>query len=308
MKSGEDRYAELLARPGDLQRHIMMTLQAQMHPQLAITSTTPLLASGKGYQNDIRDMQQAMSSAKQHLDATASSVLLLLAPEAHGPEAPPEVSLILTKRSRRVRQAGDLCCPGGTVEPRLDRILAKLLRLPHSPLSRWPYWPALRALEPTAARQLAFMFATGLRESWEEMRLNPLRLRFLGVLPQERLVLFPRIIYPLVAWVGRQKRFFPSWEVDRIVSIPLRDLLNPSNYCRYRLYVEPHLVSRYRQEVQDYPCVFHRDQNQTEILWGVTYRIVTQFLEQVFGYSAPDVTSRPFIPGLLDDGYLNGRT
>ncbi len=246
-------------------------------------------------------------SSSQHFEGAASSVLLLLAPTSPHPSAPAETSLILTKRSRMVRQAGDLCCPGGIMEPRLDAVLAKLLFLPYSPLTRWPFWAALRRQGSAQSRQLAFLFATGLRESWEEIRLNPTRVRFLGALPKQRLLLFPRSIHPLVVWVERQRRFFPSWEVDRIVSIPLHHLLDPNNYYRYRLYVAPHLADLYQPDTQDFPCVFHRDHHHAEVLWGVTYRIVIQFLELVFGFRPPDVTNRPFIPGLLDESYLNGR-
>jgi hypothetical protein len=283
MKSGLEQYQELLSEPHEWQRHVIKALHTQGLRQLTTAMDRPT-------------------------DAPASSVLLLLAPQSPAPNVAPEISLILTKRSRQVRQAGDLCCPGGAVQPLLDAVLARMLFFPYSPLSRWPFWPALRSLEPVQARQLARIFATGLRESWEEMRLNPVRVRFLGVLPQQRLVLFPRVIHPLVVWVERQKRFFPSWEVDRIVSIPLRELLNPINYCRYRLYTAPHLVDRFRQEVQDFPCVVHREEMHSEILWGVTYWMVTEFLQLVFGFSPPDVSNQPFVPGLLDEGYINGRT
>ena len=57
-----------------------------------------------------------------------------------------EISVILNKRSRDVLQGGDLCCPGGTINSRLDAYLAKALSLPGSPLSRWPYWALLTAV------------------------------------------------------------------------------------------------------------------------------------------------------------------
>jgi 8-oxo-dGTP pyrophosphatase MutT (NUDIX family) len=237
----------------------------------------------------------------------ASSVLFLLSHQTPGPGHAPEACLILTKRSRKVHQAGDLCCPGGRVEPRLDAVLGRFLHLPLSPLALWPHWQSLQHMQPQFARTLALLFAAGLRESWEELRLNPFRVRLLGPLPEQRLVLFRRVIYPLVGWVARPKRFFPSWEVDRIVSIPLRDLLNPDKYCRYRLYVLPHLEQQLKRGTQDFPCFLHHEHHQSEVLWGATYWIVTLFLELVFGFKPPDVSRLPFIPGLLDEGYINGR-
>ena len=98
------------------------------------------------------------------------------------------------------------------------------------------------------------------------------------------------VIHPLVAWVGRQKRFHPSWEVEKIVAIPLRELLNPANYCRYRLYITPHLEQKLNRTTQDFPCFRHHDNGDVEVLWGATYHIVMLFLELVFGFQPPDVS------------------
>jgi 8-oxo-dGTP pyrophosphatase MutT (NUDIX family) len=236
-----------------------------------------------------------------------SSVLFLLSQQTALSGHSTEICLILTKRSRKVRQAGDLCCPGGIVEQRLDANLGKMLALPLTPLTLWPHWLTLQESQPQTARKLALLFAAGLRESWEELRLNPFRVRFLGPLPEQRLIMFHRVIHPLVGWVGRQRRFFPSWEVDRIVAIPFPALLNPANYCRYRLYVASHLEERLQRGTQDFPCFLHHQGGRTEVLWGATYWIVTLFLELVFGFHEPDVSAMPFIPGLLDEGYINGR-
>lgn len=237
---------------------------------------------------------------------TSSSVLLLLGCDLGENGCAQEPCIILNRRSRRVRQSGDLCCPGGTVERRLDPILAKVLTLPRLPLARWPYWPEMRRRFPHAARLLALHLATGLRESWEEMRLNPLYVRFLGPLPPERLRLFVRVIHPLVAWITRPQRFVPNWEVERIVGIPLRSLLDPAHYYRYRLYVDPEVQNTVAPPIQDFPCFLHQDGVHVEILWGATFRIISLFLAKVFDFSPPDVSNRPIVPGLLDAAYLNG--
>ena len=247
-------------------------------------------------------------------DLSPSSVLLLLARRPRRAGADPSVSgrkgeicLVLNKRSRRVRQAGDLCCPGGTVEAELDPWLARFLMLPGSPLWMWPHWGRLKRNSPEEARLLALLLATSLRESWEEMRLNPVLLRFLGFLPPQRLRLYQRVIHPMVGWIYFQKRFVPSWEVESIVYIPLISLLKADGYARLRLHVSPGLRRRFPQGVQDYPCFIHEDGNDTEILWGATYWIVTRFLEKVLGFCAPDPASLPMVPGLLDEGYVYGR-
>jgi hypothetical protein len=272
----------LLTQPAALQQHIMCVL----------------------WERNSREFSEPVSDDAR---VAASSVLFLLGRHLLPDQNRSEICLILTKRSRKVRQAGDLCCPGGTVSLRLDSFLAKLLQLPGTPLSRWPHWSALRSKQPRAAEQLATLLATSLREGWEELRLNPLGVRFLGSLPSRRLVLFRMVIHPLVAWLGRQKRFHPSWEVGKIVAIPLRELMNPENYCRYRLYITPNLEQRLNRTTQDFPCFRHHDNGDVEVLWGATYHIVMLFLELVFGFQPPDVAGMPFIPGLLDEGYLNGR-
>jgi 8-oxo-dGTP pyrophosphatase MutT (NUDIX family) len=239
--------------------------------------------------------------------AVSSTVMLLLGQRVFEGRDAPETCIILNKRSRRVRQAGDLCCPGGSVETELDPYLAKLLSLPCSPLTNWPYWSRLREERPREAKLLSLLLATGLRESWEEMRLSPFCIRFLGPLPSQRLLLFHRVIYPMVGWVSWQKRFVPSWEVERIVTVPLRDLLDAQRYARYRLYVPPEIEEKYQRGTHDFLCFIHNEKNQTEILWGATFKIVSFFLEAVFGFKPPEMASLPLAPGLLDEGYIFGR-
>lgn len=239
--------------------------------------------------------------------AVSSSVMLLLGRRATGRGEPPQTCIILNKRSRKVRQAGDLCCPGGTVEAELDPYLARLLSLPGSPLTCWPYWSHWLGQRPGEARLLSLLLSTGLRESWEEMRLWPCFVRFLGPLPSQRLLLFHRIIYPMVGWITWQRRFIPSWEVERIVTIPLAGLLTPEFYARYRLHVTPEMVEKYHRETQDFPCFIHEEEGRTEILWGATYKIVTSFVELVLGFTPPDMPALPMVPGILDEGYIFGR-
>jgi hypothetical protein len=233
---------------------------------------------------------------------TASAVLFLLSRCPGTDKVSGEPCLILNKRSANVRQAGDLCCPGGSVNPRLDTGLAKLLRLPIFPLVRWPYWPGWRKKRPREAVWLRLLLATGLRESLEEMRLNPLGLKFLGPLPPQPLVMFQRVIYPMVIWISGQTRFYPNWEVEKVVCLPVRDFFNPSMYARYRLSIE---TLPGAENVNTFPCFRYVKNQETEILWGATFRITMAFLNYVFGFSPPDVHSLPEIRGHLSRAYLN---
>lgn len=236
----------------------------------------------------------------------AAAVLLLLGPRANRHQNNREPCLILNKRSLKVRQPGDLCFPGGSVAPRFDSQLAKIFSLPLTSLGRWKYWPQWKQAQPQTAGFLSLFWATGLRESFEEMRLNPFGVKFLGPLPPQPLVMFRRVIYPIAAWVQRQKRFFPNWEVDKIVYIPLKDLLDAANYRRYRLCVQTDENKQSSNSVQDFPCFYFQSESDTEILWGATYRIATLFMEYIFGFEPPILKTLPVVEGRLDQAYLTG--
>lgn len=233
---------------------------------------------------------------------SASAVLFLLGRLPQSGRQAGEPCLILNKRSLSVRQPGDLCCPGGRVNRRLDAGLAVLLKLPLLHLARWPYWPLWRKTRPGEAKWLSLLLTTGVRESIEEMRLNPFRLDFLGPLPAQPLVMFKRVIYPLVVWVSGQKRFYPNWEVEKIIFVPVRDLLNSTHYARYRLRFEDKTTE---PEVNTFPCFRYEKGNEVELLWGATYRITAAFLDGVFGFVPPDINSLPEVHGRLSKAYLN---
>lgn len=235
-----------------------------------------------------------------------SSVMLLMGERVFENGNMPEASIILNKRSKEVKQPGDLCCPGGAVEVRFDPYLARLITLPGGTLSKWPCWTQLKREEPQNAEFLSLLLATAMRECWEEMRLNPFGIRFLGPLPSQCLILFRRVIHPIVAWVSRQKEFTPSWEVERIVHIPVRSLLNRYNYAHYRIYVPPGMEWRFRGTAVDFPCYLYTHEGRAELLWGATYRIVTLFLQLIFGFTPPDIADLPLVPACIGEDYVNG--
>ena len=238
--------------------------------------------------------------------SSTSAVLFLLGRRFEWNRFSPEPCLILNRRSIKVKQPGDLCCPGGSIDPRLDSSLAKILYLPLSPLTRWPYWRLWHQNRPQELKWLALLFATCLRESFEEMRLNPFRLKFLGTLSSEQLIMFRRTIYPMVCWISGQKRFFPNWEVEKIVYIPIKSLLDPSKYARYRLQIETSRQKQKYSDPVDYPCFIHERPDEFEVLWGATFRITMAFLDIVFGFKPPNMESLSLVHGTLDKNYLTG--
>lgn len=216
-----------------------------------------------------------------------------------------EPCLILNKRSAKVRQPGDICCPGGGMAPRVDRLASHLLRLPLSPLRRWAYFPYWRYRGPEHLARLRLLLATALREGFEEMRLIPLSVTFQGSLPAEQLVLFRRTIVPLVAWVHGPQVFFPNWEVAKIIRIPLRALLQTDNYIGLRLQMTSS-VGGGGEAWQTFPAYRHLSQEGSEILWGATYRITMRFLHRVFGFRPPEATGATVVEKRLTSEYLTG--
>jgi 8-oxo-dGTP pyrophosphatase MutT (NUDIX family) len=232
-----------------------------------------------------------------------SAVLFLLTQRRVDGAGEPESCLLLNKRSQSVLQPGDLCCPGGGVA-NSDKVLSRLMHLPFSPLYRWALWSRWRLEYPEMTHRLALLFTTGLREAWEEMRLNPLKVSFMGPLPVQQLILFKRQIFPLAAWVSSDQHLKPNWEVERLVYVPLRQLLDPDNFGRYRLTFKAGRREQRRQN--DFPCFIHRGMRGTEILWGATFRIAVDFLKLVFDFNLPDMDTLPVVRGKRGKTYLNG--
>jgi hypothetical protein len=278
-------------------------------PGAPVEKISEALRTGAGFTDAITEILGKTHASS--LDATPdrlplSAVLLLFASGCPGerPDAGP--CLVLNQRSRKVRQAGDLCCPGGTVRPRFDTLLARLLSLPGLPLFRWRNWRNLRETDPAAARRLALFLAAGLRESLEEMRLNPFGVRFLGPLPPQELRMFRRTIHPMAAAVSRQTRFIPNWEVERIVYIPRKSLLDPDHYGICRFSFPPPPGRSLEKKEESFPCFFTPDKKGRLLLWGATYRIVTVFLELAFGFKPPDRPDLPEVSSVLAPEYMTG--
>ena len=240
-------------------------------------------------------------------DRRASSVLVLMGCycfPTRGDES--ETCLLFNKRSDRVKQPGDLCFPGGRIAPLVDFWFSKMLGLPFFPLYRWRFWKQWRTLRQQEARQLAVLLAAALREGFEEMRLNPFGVRFLGFMCPEALPMFGRVLYPMVGWMTGQRQFSPNWEVEKVIHIPLREFLEPGRYACYRVHFETGHRGLAHGVEKEFMCFIHESDDGREVLWGVTFEIVISFLEAVFGFRPPDKESLPVIYGTKDERYLNG--
>ena len=271
----------LIKKPARLKSHIIRTLE------------------GKN-----REERFTNRFSGQDLSPTSTSSVLFLLGNYPMNGFSPEPSIILNKRSKKVAQPGDLCFPGGGVAPRLDPCLSRLMTMPGMPLYRWPYWKRWKEERPQEADWISLMMATCLRESFEEMRLSPLGVKFLGPLPSQCLRMFKKRIYPMVGWGDFQHRFYPNWEVDKIVTIPISSLLDRRNYARFRLVFPPHVRKKINRDTEEFPCFIIDSHHERETLWGVTFRIVTAFLQMVFDFRLPEIETLPVVSGSIKDDYM----
>ncbi len=213
----------------------------------------------------------------------------------------------LIKRSSRVSQPGDLSCPGGMIHPILDRLLRPLLIHGPLPAVRDPARSYALRRDPESFRAVTLFLATALRESWEEIRLSPCRVRFLGPLPTYRLARFRRTIFPLAGFVDEPRPPRPNREVEKVVEIPLAAFFREDLFGCYTL-SGPDTAGSGLAEPLRYPCLIHKNPaGGEEILWGATFYIILQFLTIVMDYHLPDWTRGPVIRRTLSAEYLNGR-
>jgi 8-oxo-dGTP pyrophosphatase MutT (NUDIX family) len=146
-----------------------------------------------------------------------------------------EWNLLYMRRTETVyHHKGQVSFPGGAVEP-VDR-----------------------SLEETA-----------LRESQEEIGLQPDDVRILGRLPDYHTI-SDYLITPVVATILRPFEIRPSpAEVERVFAIPLRWLCNSANH-------EERPLTRPDGRIED---VIYYQLYTGELLWGITARITITFLQ-----------------------------
>jgi 8-oxo-dGTP pyrophosphatase MutT (NUDIX family) len=234
----------------------------------------------------------------------AAGVLLPLLFREPSPGEKGQFMFQLIKRSSLVPQPGDLSLPGGMLHPVLDRLLRPILI--HGPFPILSGRARTYALQQHAHsfRLISLFLTNALRESWEEIRLLPARVRFLGALPTYSLTLFRRTIFPLVGLVENPGTPRPNREVEKIVEIPLSSFYRDDLFGCYRIDASDSTENRPLQ----YPCMIHRDSSGAEeVLWGATFRIIVSFLEIVMDYRLPEWRNGHVIVRSLRPDYLTGR-
>jgi len=234
--------------------------------------------------------------------------VILLLHHREGTGADSGFVLQLIKRSSEVPQPGDISCPGGMLHPVTDPLLKRVLLSGVTPILRGKARSMAKARGAATYERITLFLTNAVREAWEEVRLNPFNIRFLGPLPSRELYVFSRIIFPVVGLVKRPWRFQPNWEVERIVEIPLAALFERGNYGTLTVELESTIPFRHEVEpVRNFPCFLYTPPGgREEVLWGATLSIVLNFLDIVFGFTLPAENSNRVIRKSLRPDYATG--
>lgn len=231
---------------------------------------------------------------------TSGVILLLQFSEERG-----QYEFVLTKRSHYVVQPGDLCCPGGHVSPH-DKIHGFFISRGLSPLTGSHVLRRGKKSEVDEIKVIADYLSTALREAKEETGLPLKSVEYLGSLPPYGLISFNRVIYPLVGLViGKWKRRL-NWEVEKIVTIGLREMLHPEHYF-WMTFFDPEENKESSQiNGRNFPSFVSDDGGQKEILWGATFNIIQSFLRIVLNFTLPHIPPDKVVYKEIPESYFTG--
>ncbi|MCC6175254.1 MAG: CoA pyrophosphatase, partial [Chloroflexi bacterium] len=162
---------------------------------------------------------------------THAAALVLLYPCAVPAGAEPAPYLVLTRRPTTLRRhAGQISLPGGRYEPEDGSLLR-----------------------------------AALRETQEELGVDPARLMVWGRLDPELITVSHYLLAPFVAYTSRRPRFQPSSdEVAEVIDVPLALFLDPANVDE-EIWTLPTGMRR----VAFYRYGEHK-------IWGATARVLSQ--------------------------------
>ncbi len=217
-----------------------------------------------------------------------TSILLLLSPWDNPGKTQENWSFLLNKRSEKVPQPGDLCFPGGHLRPVMDRITARAL-VPHVfPMAYGKGLLKAGKRDRETFTALTLFLAGAIRECWEETRISPFSLDFLGPVPAYRMLTRRKIIYPLVACLRKPVIPRTTPEIEKNIFAPFDEFFKKENYGTVTWTITGKFKEKYSMDKAAFPCFLVRQPDADEILWGATLNICLSFLKAVFDFSPPD--------------------
>jgi len=244
-------------------------------------------------------IEKSRQDGSKHLKAGV--VLLLHYKETIGKS---EYVFQLIKRSDKVSQGGDISCPGGMLQPRQDNLFSRLLKAGILPLMRDKRQRRMQSEDRATSSLIRLFLATALREAWEEIGLNPLKVRYLGALPSYSLTLFDRTIFPVVCLTSLPFSYRLSSEVEKILEIPVSYFFQSDHYAMLNIKASP--ASETEPLEYRMPCFVISDgQGDNDILWGATFNIIRNFLNIISDNSLPAVDSSRTFNKILSVNYIS---
>jgi len=217
-----------------------------------------------------------------------------------------EWTMIFNKRSDYVQQPGDLCFPGGGMGHKVDRVLRFLLN--RRVFSAWRMaFKRLRVFPSVERKAISLILATALRESWEEMRLPPWKVEFLGILPVYSLLHFTKSIFPVVGLIKGKWRIRSNWEVEKVIPVPIRSFFNSTNYVRYLIEMPVRSDESVNSGGYDAPAFVVPNSRDDDILWGATYSIMMDFFNLALGFPVANFQGTRVVERTLPAHYYTGK-
>ncbi len=256
---------------------------------------------------DYKEMNLKIDKSRQessgHLKAAV--VLLLNFKNIYGKS---EYVFQLIKRSNTVSQGGDISCPGGMLQPSRDKFLNFFIKTGMLPAMRGRRSKHIQGGDKETASLIHLFLTNALRESWEEIGLNPFNIKFLGALPSYSLTLFARTIFPIVCLTRKPFKYRISSEVEKILEIPVSYFFNSDNYAT--LDIKTSLGKDTEPLQYQTPCLTIPDgQGGEDILWGATFNIINNFLRIISDNSLPSPSSSRIFNKVLTTHYISaGKT
>ena len=217
-----------------------------------------------------------------------------------------EYVFLLSKRSRAVPQGGDLCAPGGRSHPIWDSVFQRFLQMGLMPGAKRMKTQLIRTREKRLYQRILFFWSNALRESWEELGLNPLNVEFLGPLKTYRLQSRRWIIFPLVGKIKKAWKPRLSPEVEKLVEIPLAAFYRPGQYAICHFKTSPEMREQGSPESREFPCLISGGKEKEEILWGATFNIIREFLRIVLDRPLPSPDGQRILHRSLAFNYYTG--
>lgn len=213
-----------------------------------------------------------------------------------------EYTFQLIKRSSKVAQGGDISCPGGMLNPRVDNIFSIFLKTCLIPAMRDSN---LKYKDKSILPIIRLFLANSLREAWEEIGLNPCNVSFLGALPTYSLSSFTRTIYPLVCLTRSPFKYKLNFEVEKVIEIPFSFFFESSNYAW--LQVTNSEGENAYDDTSKFPCMaISNGKGDYDILWGATFYIITNFLKIICDKRLPVSSPERIIKKIITKSYLTG--